>query len=62
MFALLVNEVGMRVNDRVPYLTPITSYANLQIHYSTVCKGVSAITSSAVSTPVMTAGPVKLFC
>lgn len=35
-------------------LTLITSFTNLQIYYSTVCKGVNAITSSAVSRPVMT--------
>lgn len=54
---LLVNEVGhVCVNDRVPYfsLTLITSFTNLQIYYSTVCKGVNAITSSVVSRPVMT--------
>lgn len=61
---LLVNEVGMCVNDRVPLfsLTLITSFTNLQIYYSTVCKGVNAITSSAVSRPVMTTGPMKLLC
>lgn len=38
----------MCVNDRVPLfsLTLITSFTNLQIYYSTVCKGVNAITSS----------------
>lgn len=41
-------------------LTLITSFTNLQIYYSTVCKGVNAITSSAVSRPVMTTGPMKL--
>lgn len=43
-------------------LTLITSFTNLQIYYSTVCKGVSAITSSVVSRPVMTTGPMKLLC
>lgn len=43
-------------------LTLITSFTNLQIYYSTVCKGVNAITSSVVSTPVMTTGPMKLLC
>lgn len=41
-------------------LTLITSFTNLQIYYSTVCKEVSAITSSVVSRPVMTTGPMKL--
>lgn len=43
-------------------LTLITSFTNLQIYNSTVCKGVSAITSSVVSRPVMTTGPMKLLC
>lgn len=42
-------------------LTLITSFTNLQSYYSTVCKGVSAITSSMFSTPVMTTGPTKSF-
>lgn len=42
-------------------LTLITSFKNLQSYYSTVCKGVGAITSSMVSRPVMTTGPTKLF-
>lgn len=40
-------------------ITLITSFLSLQIYYSTVCKGVDAITSSAVSRPVMTTGPMN---
>lgn len=43
-------------------LTLITSFTNLQIYYSTVCKGVNAITSSVASPPVMTTRAMKLLC
>lgn len=62
-FFLFAGEWSGRVCQRqgsLFSLTLITSFTNLQIHYSTVCKGVNAITSSAVSRPVMTTGPMKL--
>lgn len=37
LFALLVNEVGTCVNDRVPSLAWLPHLQNLQIYYSTVC-------------------------
>lgn len=59
--ALLANEVVCRRQGSPLSLTLITSFTNLQIYYSTVREGGSAITSSMVSRPVMTTGPISQF-